>query len=546
LDVSTGPLGGLRFVETGASRTAGYAGRLLAGLGGAVLRLRTPADPARPDWYDAGKEVRDVAAADVPALVAGLVADGFAGDVPGLVADGFAGVVTAPEDPEPLTDWASSGALFLRGPQPQAGPGRLPAHLRGAALAAGLLGLPAGVAGDRLLGDRVALRGAAKAPGRCRVHRVADGHIAVNLARDDDLDLVLAWLALATGEAAAETELVGGAVGANGPVATRDATATLLAERLRGVPVERAVATAQELGLAVAPVATPREAATDAQARARGQAGLPAPWRIETLPGAPATRDGRPPLVLDLTSLWAGPLATALLVTCGARVVKVEGPGRPDGARGGDPRFFDLLNAGKRAVALDLRSAAGRDGLDRLLDRADIVVESLRPRVTAQLGIDPRDWLAARPGRVWTSITGYGRTGPWRDRVAFGDDAAAAAGVAVLAGGRDRPRLVGDALADPVTGLHALVAILAARTDGRSHLVDIALREAVGHALGDTAGDPECGVPDLARLRPGRGGQGGWLVDGDPRRPAVAPRARAATGRAPRLGAHTDAVLAQP
>ncbi|MER7007873.1 CoA transferase [Dactylosporangium sp. NPDC000555] len=516
---STGPLHGLRFAETGASRTAGYAGRLLAGLGATVLRLRTPADPPRPDWYDAGKQVRDIAAADVPALIAG---------------GGFAGVVRAPEDPEPLADWAAAGALFLRGPRPQAGPGRLLAHLRGAALAARLLGLPVDVAGDRLPGERAALRGAADAPAaeRCRLYRVADGHIAVNLARDEDLDLIPAWLVLAADSPA----------GADGPVATREAASALLDRLLRAVPAERAVAAAQELGLAVAPVAAPREAANDAQARARGQAGLPAPWRIETLPGPPASRAGRPPLVVDLTGLWAGPLSTGLLAACGARVVKVEGPARPDGARGGDPRFFDLLNAGKRAVALDLRSAAGRAGLDRLLRRADVVVESLRPRVTEQLGIDPHDWLATGPGRVWASITGYGRTGPWRNRVAFGDDAAAAAGVAVLSGGPDRPELAGDALADPVTGLHALVAILAARADGRSHLVDIAMREALGHALGDPDADPECRLPDLTRLRPAGGG---WLVDGDPARPAVAPQARTATGRAPGLGADTDAVLAE-
>ena len=111
---------------------------------------------------------------------------------------------------------------------------------------------------------------------------------------------------------------------------------------------------------------------------------------------------------------------------------------------------------------------------------------------------------------------------------------------AVLAAGPGGPRIVGDALADPVAGLHALVAILAARVDGRSHLVDVSLRAALGHAIGDVDGDPECALPDLTRLR--RDGIG-WLVDGDPSRRAVMPTGRVPSGRARDLGADTDAVL---
>jgi crotonobetainyl-CoA:carnitine CoA-transferase CaiB-like acyl-CoA transferase len=523
------PLLGLRFVETGGSHTAGYAGALLAGLGADVLCLRTTAEPGRP-WYERGKRVRVVRPDEVDRYVAEAVAGA-----------GFGGVIIAPPDPEPLTDWAQRGALFLRGSEPQAGPGRLLAHLRGAGLAARLLGeltgLPVDVDGDQLLGERVAGRGD-RGPTRCRLYRAADGFFAVNLARPDDADLVGAWLALATGETAPEVSTLDGAWAAVDRVAS-------------GLRVDTVVRTGQELGLAVTPAPHPRDAAGDAQARVRRQNWPPAPYLIDGRPadastagngpGPPRARNsgGRPaPVVLDLTSLWAGPLVTSLLAAAGARVIKVEGPGRPDGARGGDPRFFDLLNGGKLSVALDLRAAAGRWDLGRLLDRADVVVESLRPRVTEQLGIDPAAWLAGREGRIWVSVTGYGRTGPDRNRVAFGDDAAAAAGVAMLAG--DPPRLCGDALGDPVTGLHALVAVLAARVDERSHLVDVALREAVGHALGDVYGDPDCAVPDVGRLR--HDGQN-WLVDGDPCLVAAMPTARAAQGHAPPLGAHTDAVL---
>lgn len=521
------PLRGLRFVETGGSHTAGYAGALLAGLGADVLRLRTPGQP-RGHWYERGTRVRLVRREEVDRCVAAAAAD-----------PGFGGVIDAPTDPPPLADWAHNGALFLRGPQPQAGPGRLLAHLRGAGLAARLLGeltgLPVRVDGDRLLGERTR-RG--HASGTCRLYRVADGFIAINLARPDDADLVGAWLALAGGSTAPQ-------------VSTLDDAWTAVDRWAPQLLVEEAVRTGQELGLAVAPAPRAHDAFTDAQARARGQTWPPAPYLLDGRPARASTVDVQSagpagpragiapaPVVLDLTSLWAGPLATSLLAAAGARVVKVESQGRPDGARGGDRRFFDLLNAGKLSVAVDLRTAAGRRDLDRLLDRADIVVESLRPRVTEQLGIDPAAWLAVRAGRIWASVTGYGRTGPDRNRVAFGDDAAAAAGVAALAG--DPPRLCGDALGDPIAGLHALVAILAARVDGRSHLVDVALREAVGHALGDVYDDPDCAIPDLAPLHRTREG---WFLDGEPTPIPLVPSRRAPRGQAPALGADTDAVL---
>src|SRR4029453_19173112 len=96
----------------------------------------------------------------------------------------------------------------------------------------------------------------------------------------------------------------------------------------------------------------------------------------------------RPPLVVDLSSLWAGPLCAHLLGLQGARVVKVESTGRPDGARRGPAAFFDLLHGGPRGVARDLRDPAGAACLRRLLAAADVVVEASRPRALRQLGIE--------------------------------------------------------------------------------------------------------------------------------------------------------------
>ena len=130
------------------------------------------------------------------------------------------------------------------------------------------------------------------------------------------------------------------------------------------------------------------------------------------------------PLVVDLSSLWAGPLCSHLLGLGGARVVKVESTARPDGGRTDDSGFFDLLNHGKASVALDLPSAEGVARLRSLLQAADVVIEGSRPRALRQWGIDAEALLADAAGpRVWVSITGHGRDDAEGVRVAFGDDA---------------------------------------------------------------------------------------------------------------------------
>jgi hypothetical protein len=188
---------------------------------------------------------------------------------------------------------------------------------------------------------------------------------------------------------------------------------------------------------------------------------------------------GNRPLVVDLTALWAGPLATSFLVAAGCRVVKVEDPGRPDTTRTGPHEFFDLLNGGKQSVSVPfVRGGA----LAELIARADVVVESSRPRALEQLGIGPT------PRQLWVSITGYGRSGPWRQWSALGDDAAAAGGLVVRRHPDGPPMFCGDAAADPVTGLHAAVAALAAIVGGFRGTIDLAMREVVGHAVGLPAG----------------------------------------------------------
>ncbi|MFM7535587.1 MAG: CoA transferase [Acidimicrobiales bacterium] len=173
--------------------------------------------------------------------------------------------------------------------------------------------------------------------------------------------------------------------------------------------------------------------------------------------------------VVDLTSLWAGPLCGFLLAIRGARVLKVESATRRDGARTGDPELYESLNDHKELVVLDLGTGPGRRELDRVLAAADVVLEASRPRALGAFGWDPaRAWASGCA--AWVSITGYGRSS---DRVAFGDDAAAGAGLVRWLDGR--PGFLGDALADPVAGMTAAAAVLDGLTRGGQHLHDVSL-----------------------------------------------------------------------
>ena len=251
------------------------------------------------------------------------------------------------------------------------------------------------------------------------------------------------------------------------------------------------------------------------------------PWR-SVVPGGPVRARVAPPLVIDLTGLWAGPLAGSLIAAAGARVVKVEGRSRPDGARIGPATLFDLLNAEKEMFAFDPRDPAELADLQRLLERADLVIDSSRPRVMAQWGVDPDALVGS--GTSWISITGHGRTGPGANRVAFGDDAAVAGGVVIH---ESPPLFVADAVADPVAGLVAAVVGMAALRGDRAVLADVSLRHAAAWARGD-ASDSIAPVVEAG---------GRWYVETEGgARGIEPPRARPPSGTAGRLGADTDAV----
>ncbi len=218
---------------------------------------------------------------------------------------------------------------------------------------------------------------------------------------------------------------------------------------------------------------------------------MPDRGRLNGVRTTPVERDSRRrprdhPLVVDLSSLWAGPLCGHMLEQVGARVIKVESVSRPDAARTGPPEFFDSLNCRKESLLLDFAVSADVELLRRLLTRADVVIEGSRPRALEQLGICAREVLGLGLS-VWVSITGHGRDEAARDRVAFGDDAAVAGGLVVW--DEHGPCFCADAVADPLTGMTAAVAALdaLASTDHEQGvLVDVAMSAVAAGFAGPT------------------------------------------------------------
>lgn len=224
---------------------------------------------------------------------------------------------------------------------------------------------------------------------------------------------------------------------------------------------------------------------------------LPAAVLGETAPAPPtvhpcgrraAPRSPHGLLVADLSSMWAGPLCGQLLAAAGATVVKVESPNRPDGTRSGNRDFYDWINHGKLSYAVDFDSAR----LPALLAAADVVIEGSRPGVLARRGVSP-EALAGPDGRVWLRVTGHG---PGSRRVAFGDDAAVAGGL--VDSTPSGPEFRGDAIADPLTGLEAALAVAHSLRRGGGEIIDVAMAGVAAVYATLPTGEPI--APRLPRL----------------------------------------------
>lgn len=193
-------------------------------------------------------------------------------------------------------------------------------------------------------------------------------------------------------------------------------------------------------------------------------------------------------LVLDLTRVLAGPYGTMILGDFGARVIKIEQPGRGDDTRqwgppftpSGESAYFLCANRNKQSLALDLKSAAGRQILRELAQRADVLIENFKVGTLDRLGLGYAALREQNPGLIYCAITGYGQTGPYRDRPGYDTVIQAQGGIMSITGPADgEPFKVGVAIVDISAGLYAATAILAAlhhrQHSGEGQFIDIAL-----------------------------------------------------------------------
>ena len=204
-----------------------------------------------------------------------------------------------------------------------------------------------------------------------------------------------------------------------------------------------------------------------------------------------------PPLrdltVIDLSRLVAGNMLSLMLADFGAEVVKVEQRKRGDTLRdwkdGGQPLYWKVYARNKKSITLDYKVPAGKAVLTRLAAQADVLIESFRPGVMERLGLGPDALLAANPRLVYVRVSGWGQTGPYRNRPGFGSLVEAMSGFASKTGFSDKPPIMPNmALADMVAGLQGayavMVALRVAADTGKGQVVDVSLLEPLFATLG--------------------------------------------------------------
>lgn len=227
--------------------------------------------------------------------------------------------------------------------------------------------------------------------------------------------------------------------------------------------------------------------------------------------------------IVDLTAFWAGPAATHLLAAFGADVVKVESIQRPDGIRySGGMRtdvddwweygwVFHAMNTNKRSVTLDLGSDEGRRLFKKLAAGADVVIENFSPRVMDQFGLTADVLLEVNPKLVVARMPAFGLDGPWRDRVGFAPTMEQIAGLAWVTGLPEAPPVTPRGACDPLAGVHAAFAVLAALSfaerTGSGQQVELPMLETVLNATAIQAIESEVFGVTLGR----RGNRGHGL-----------------------------------
>ena len=208
--------------------------------------------------------------------------------------------------------------------------------------------------------------------------------------------------------------------------------------------------------------------------------------------------------VLDFSRVLAGPFCTMLLADLGADVIKVEHPARGDDTRAWGPpwlgegddaqsAYFLSVNRNKRSLTLDIKTPGGQDLARRLAAKSHVVVENFKAGQMASFGLGYDDLRAINPALVYCSITGFGQTGPYRDRPGYDYVIQAMSGLMSITGPEDGPPYkVGVAISDVFAGLFAATSILAAvrhsERTGQGQSIDVALLDAQIAALIDVPG----------------------------------------------------------
>ena len=225
--------------------------------------------------------------------------------------------------------------------------------------------------------------------------------------------------------------------------------------------------------------------------------------------------------VLDLTRVLSGPYCTMLLADMGARVIKVEQPGRGDDTRAwgppflaGESSYFLSVNRNKESLTLDFKAPAGRAVLDTLVGRADVVVENFRPGTLARQGLDYQTLAHTHSRLIYASLSGYGHTGPRASEPGYDAVLQGEGGLMSITGPAQGPAYrLGVAVADIVTGMFAaqgvLLALLSRQQTGRGQHVDVAMLDSVAALL-----TYQAGIVFATGTSPGRMGN---------RHPSIAP-----------------------
>ncbi|MFD9033026.1 CaiB/BaiF CoA transferase family protein [Streptomyces sp. NPDC059567] len=199
--------------------------------------------------------------------------------------------------------------------------------------------------------------------------------------------------------------------------------------------------------------------------------------------------------VLDLATLFAGPLAAMMLGDFGADVIKIEHPRKPDPSRGHGPAkggvglWWKVLGRNKRTITLDLSTPGGRDTLLKLAADADVIVENFRPGTLERWGLGWEELSTVNPELVLARVTGFGQFGPYSHRPGFGTLAEAMSGFASITGEPDGPPTLppfglADSIAALATAYAVMTALTARTTTGRGQVVDMAIIEPMLSVIG--------------------------------------------------------------